>query len=114
MLADSDVFDLNLSVALVAEYEYVAKELLPQTQLNETDLEAILDYICKVGNKQEVYFLWRPFLRDPEDDMVLEVAVAASCQYIMTFNERYFAGSERFDIQVVTPKVFLQQIGRLS
>jgi predicted nucleic acid-binding protein len=110
----SDAFDLNLSVALVAEYEDVAKRLLPQTQLSEADLEDILDYICQVGNKREIYFLWRPFLRAPQDDMVLEVAVAASCQYIVTFNERHFVGSEQFGIQVVTPKVFLQQIGKLS
>lgn len=114
MLADSDAFDLNLSVALVAEYEDVAKRLLDRTQLSEADLEDILDFVCKVGNKREIFFLWRPFLRDPKDDMVLEVAVAASCQYLVTFNERHFVGCERFGIEVVTPKVFLQRIGKLS
>ena len=113
MLADSDAFDLNLSVALVAEYEDVAKRLLHQTQLSEADLEDILDFICQVGNKREIFFLWRPFLRDPKDDMVLEVAVAASCQYIVTFNERHFVGCEQFGIQAVTPKIFLQRIRKL-
>ena len=99
---------------MVAEYEDVAKRFLGRIALSEQDLEEILDYVCQVGNKREVYFLWRPFLRDPKDDMVLEVAVAASCQYIVTFNERHFIGCEQFGIEAVTPKVFLQRIGKLK
>ena len=114
MLSDSDLFELNLSVPLVAEYEDVAKRLLGQTQLGEQDLEDILDYICRVANRREIFFLWRPFLRDPQDDMVLELAVAGSCQYIVTFNQRHFVGCEQFGIEVVTPKVFLQRIGKLA
>ena len=43
--------------------------------------------------------------------MVLEVAVAANCQYIVSFNVRDFVGSEQFGVQAITPKVFLQQLG---
>jgi len=114
MLADSGLFEMNLSVPLVAEYEDVAKRLLTQLRLRTQDLEDILDFICRVANKRAIFFLWRPFLRDPKDDMVLELAVASSCQYIVTFNERHFVGCEQFGIEVVTPKVFLQRIGKLS
>jgi len=114
MLADSGLFDLNLSVALVAEYEDVAKRMLSQTKLTEQDLDDILDFICAVANKREVFFLWRPFLRDSNDDMVLELAVAASCQFIVTFNQRHFVGCEQFGIKAVTPKEFLQRIGKAS
>jgi predicted nucleic acid-binding protein len=58
-----------------------------------------------------IFFLWRPHLKDPGDDMVLELAVKAGCQYIVTHNGRDFAGCERFGIQAFTPGAFLKQIG---
>jgi len=113
MLAGNGLFEVNLSVPLAAEYESVAKRMLDQTQLTERDLEDILDYICAVANKRRIFFLWRPLLPDPGDDMVLELAVSAGCQYIVTFNRRHFAGSEKFGIKIVTPREFLEQIGQL-
>lgn len=104
MLANSGLFEVNLSVPLVVEYEAVAKRMLNQTQLTEQDLEDILDYICAVANKRQIFFLWRPFLPDPGDDMVLELAVAAGCEYIVTFNRRHFVGSEEFGIKIMTPR----------
>jgi predicted nucleic acid-binding protein len=55
--------------------------------------------------------LWRPFLRDPEDDLALELAVAANCEGIVTFNATDFAGAERFGLSVMTPRQFLVRIG---
>lgn len=114
MLADQGLFEINLSVPLVAEYEAVGQRLLDRSPLTNADLDAILDHLCDIGNKRRVFFLWRPYLRDPEDDMVLELAVAAGCQFIVTFNARHFVGSEQFGVKVVTPKEFLQWIGELS
>ena len=111
MLADQRLFEINLSVPLVAEYEAVGQRMLHKSPLTKEDLEVILDYICEVANKRRVFFLWRPYLRDPQDDMVLELAVAASCQFIVTFNARHFVGSEQFGVQIVTPREFLQWIG---
>ena len=114
MLADQGLFEINLSVPLVTEYEAVGQRLLDRSPLTSGDLDAILDHLCDIGNKRRVFFLWRPFLRDPQDDMVLELAVAASCQFIVTFNARHFVGSEQFGVKIVTPKEFLQWIGKLS
>jgi len=114
MLADSGSFELNLSVPLIVEYEAVSSRLLPDSSLTEENLTDILDYVCAIANHRQVYYLWRPFLRDPKDDMVLEVAVAAECQAIVTFNERHFSGSEQFGIEVLTPRDFLQIIGDIS
>jgi len=61
-----------------------------------------------------VFYLWRPTLRDPKDDLVLEVAVAAGCEGIVTFNERDFAGAERFGLRVMPPGELLVEIGELS
>ncbi len=109
-LAGSALFELNLSISLVAEYEAVAKQMLDQTQLTERDLYDILDYLCAVANRRKIFFLWRPLLPDPGDDMVLELAVAAGGQYIVTFNRRHFAGCKQFGVQVATPKEFLERI----
>ncbi|NKQ37742.1 MAG: putative toxin-antitoxin system toxin component, PIN family [Chloroflexi bacterium] len=113
MLADSGLFEVNLSVPLVVEYEYAAKRILARTALSEDNLNDILDYICHIANRRQIYYLWRPFLRDPKDEMVLELAVAAGCQYIVTFNEKDFKGVEQFGLEIVTPKEFLQRIGQL-
>ena len=74
---------------------------------------AVLDYICATSHRQEIFFLWRPTLRDPSDDMVLEVATAANCRYLVTFNVRDFVGADRFGIEVLTPAKFLAVLGEL-
>lgn len=110
-LLDSGKFGLSISVPLVFEYEDVAKRQLNDLALTEHEVNDILDYVCTLAAHQRIFYLWRPLLRDPKDDMVLEVAVAANCQYIVTFNVRDFVGSESFGVQAITPKVFLQQLG---
>ncbi len=113
MLMGTGAFTVNISVPLVLEYEDVAKRYLQTTALYVQDLENILDYICAVAARQNIYYLWRPFLRDAQDDMLLELAVAASCQFIITFNHKDFVGVEQFGIGCITPKMFLQMIGVL-
>jgi putative PIN family toxin of toxin-antitoxin system len=113
MLADGGRFDTNLSVSLLLEYEQVAKRFVGEISLTETDIDDILDYLCQTAIQRKVYYLWRPFLKDPQDDMVLELAVSAGCRFIVTFNIRDFAGAEQFGIRVVTPQKFLQQLGDL-
>jgi predicted nucleic acid-binding protein len=75
--------------------------------VDSDQIEKFLDYLCVAGNWHEVYFLWRPILNDPEDDMLLELAVKANCRYIVTYNKRDFRGVDRFGIQLVTAKEFL-------
>lgn len=102
-------FDIALSVPLVLEYEEVLRRQSPW--LNESDVKDLLDYWCAVAIQQEIFFLWRPYLRDPKDDMVLELAVAASCTAIITYNQRDFGGAESFGLRVLTPARFLDEIG---
>ena len=56
---------------------------------------------------QDVHFLWRPFLRDPDDDMVLEGAVASSSQYIVTHNVKDFKRAPELKVNAITPAEFL-------
>ena len=114
MLLGQERFELNISVALVLEYEDVAMRKLDLLLLPEARVIDILDYVCAIAQHQSLYYLWRPVLRDPSDDMVLELAVASGSQYIVTFNIRDFIGSERFGVEAVTPREFLLRIGELS
>jgi putative PIN family toxin of toxin-antitoxin system len=107
-------FDVAVSVPLVLEYEDVLARLVSDRLLQEQHAHAVIDYICSIAIRQSVFFLWRPFLRDPKDDMVLELAVAARCSRIVTHNIRDFAGSEEFGALPVTPGRFLHEIGRAS
>jgi len=55
--------------------------------------------------------LWRPVLRDPGDDLILELAVAANCDAIVTHNIRDFAGVGAFGLRLLTPGDFLRELG---
>src|SRR6266508_4658082 len=105
-------FDIALSVPLVLEYE---EALLAQhlARIRESDVAAALDYFCTVGHRQEIFFLWRPALRDPNDDMVLELAVAAECAAVVTYNVRDFRGADRFGVELWTPIELLKRTGTL-
>ena len=106
-------FDIALSVPLVLEYEDVTLRYIVGLGLSNQDVDDILDYLCAVAIHQPIYYLWRPLLPDPKDDMLLEVAVAAACQIIVTFNGKDFVGSEAFGIRAIAPKEFLQLSGDL-
>ena len=107
-------FGINLSVPLVLEYEEVLIRQQRDLGLTTSDVDDFLDYLCSVANLHEVYFLWRPHLRDPKDEMILELAVKARCEYIVTYNERDFRGVQKFGIQTMTAREFLETIKELS
>ncbi|MGA1621175.1 MAG: putative toxin-antitoxin system toxin component, PIN family [Synechocystis sp.] len=106
-------FDIHLSVPLVLEYTDVLLRELPNLYLNSEAVDDLIDFYCSVGIPNEIFFLWRPFLPDPKDDMVLELAIKAGCQSIITYNTRDFAGVERFGISLLKPADFLRLIGKL-
>jgi len=112
-LIDSFDFQINLSVPLVLEYEDVAKRESQLAIIAYEDVDNILDFLCRVANLHEIFFLWRPYLKDFKDDFVLELAVAAGCDVIVTYNKKDFKGVENFGISVLTPKEFLEKRGLL-
>lgn len=112
-LVDEGLFDISISVPLVLEYEATAKRLAPELGLVDEDIDVVLDYLCRVSSHRKIFYLWRPYLRDAKDDLVLELAVEAGAECIVTFNKRDFEGAQRFGIRVVTPWEFLKRIGRL-
>lgn len=95
-----------LSVPLVMEYEEVAKRpgLIPH--LSASQIDAILDLVCARGHEQRIFFNWRPFLSDTDDDMLVELAIAARAPYIVTSNLKHLKPAEQLGITVLEPGSF--------
>jgi len=109
---DAGVYQTAVSVPLVFEYEAVGKRHARAAGLTHEDIDDVIDYVCQVSIQQGIFYLWRPFLKDPGDDLVLELAVAAECDAIVTHNVRDFAGAEeQFQVAVWTPQQALRAIG---
>lgn len=107
-------FDIALSVPLALEYEDVLRRNHAEFGLEDTDVDRFVEYLCSVSHLQEIHFLWRPLLRDARDDHVLELAVASSCDVIVTHNVRDFTGCEAFGVEAIRPGEFLRRIGVTS
>ena len=112
-IIDDERFKVSISVPLILEYEDAAKRNKSKIKLTKSEIDAIIDYICLSSEKRKIFYLWRPFLKDPKDDMVLELAVTANCQYIVTYNVGDFKPAKKFGITAITPKEFLQMVGEL-
>lgn len=110
-IIDDKRFKVFISVPVLLEYEDSLKRDRTKIKLNKNDIDAILDYICFISEKREIFFLWRPYLRDLKDDMFLELAVESDSDYIITFNKKDYEGVEKFNIKILTPKEFLKKIG---
>lgn len=94
---------MALSVALAIEYESVALRSGLISALTPEDIRMVVDVLCKIARHQKIFYTWRPFLSDPDDDLVLELAAAAGCPFIITHNVSDFRGSESLGIQAITP-----------
>ncbi len=110
LAADAGRFELALSVPLLLEYDDVTTRPNIGIALPPTAVDAIIRRLAAICHRQPIYFLWRPLLPDPKDDMVLEVAVAAGVSHIVTFNLRHLQIARQFGISVVTPSQFLALI----
>ena len=101
------------SVPMLLEYEDVLKrpEHLRSINLTLEDVDVFIATVTTLIEPVPLYFLWRPQLRDPNDEIILEAAVNGQAQCIVTFNERDFrGGAHRFGIEVLRPGDFLRRI----
>ena len=112
-LIKKELFQINLSVPLALEYEAVAKRTIGEITLDEKEVDNILDFVISKANHWQIHYLWRPQLKDPDDDMLLELAVTAGCEYIITYNLDDFKVTKKFGIKPITPEQFLEMIGEL-
>lgn len=94
------------SVPLMLQYESVQKrpEHLAAAAISVADIEVLLDAFALVAEPIRISYLWRPMLRDPGDDLVLETAVNGRAEIIVTFNRRDFEpAAAGFGVQILSP-----------
>ena len=105
-------FRVATSVPLVLEYEATLVRRAAELGLTRAEAIGLVDFLCDVGARTAVHFLWRPTLSDPRDEFILELAMAAGCEAIVTHNVRDFAGARPFQVWIATPGEFLRRIER--
>ena len=104
-----------VSVPLAMEYEATCSEAEHQLAagLNEREVQIFLDAVLAMAEPVKAHFLWRPQLRDPGDEMVLETAVNGRAEALVTFNVRDFGSvPERFGIEVMIPREVIWRVRR--
>jgi len=81
--------------------------------LSEREVEIFLDEVLAMAEPVKAHFLWRPQLRDPGDEMVLETAVNGQADALVTFNVRDFGSvPQRFGIEVMIPREAIRRVRR--
>lgn len=113
-LARRNVVTLIGNVGLALEYESVCKSAEHQLAagLSAKDVGIFVDAVIAMMEPVETHFMWRPQLRDPADEMVLEAAVNGRANAIVTFNRRDFREVPlKFGIPVLLPS---EAIGRIK
>lgn len=109
-LVEKDKIKIILSTVLLFEYEDVLKRNKKILKLTDSDIDRILDNLCALSRHQKIYYLWCPYLSDPKDDHILELAVASETKTIVTHNIKDFIGVDKFGVRVITPKELLEDI----
>jgi putative PIN family toxin of toxin-antitoxin system len=107
-------WQINVSTALLFEYEEILKDAGKGLGLTLEEVDLAIAAICSIANLHPIFFLWRPMARDADDDFLIDLAFKAQADFIITYNQKDLRPVERFGIRVVTPKQFLQIIGEIE
>ena len=105
-------FTALASVPLMLEYEAVLKrpEQLAASGRSAAMTDAFLDALSLFIEPVHLHYLWRPQLRDPADEMVLETALNGRADILVTLNIADFVPASHFRLPVLTPGAFLHQL----
>jgi predicted nucleic acid-binding protein len=104
---------LLANVALALEYEATCRlaEHCLAAGLDLHEVGVFLDGVLAMTEPVETHFMWRPQLRDPADEFVLDAAVNGQAAAIVTFNRRDFGSAPpRFGIGLLTPVEAIRRI----
>lgn len=110
---DDSRWQINVSTPLLLEYEDVLKRDEMKEFISESDVDIFLDGLCSIAENHDIFYLWRLLAKDPNDAFILELAVRANADFIITYNKKDFPAAADFDIKLVTPKEFLEFTGDL-
>jgi putative PIN family toxin of toxin-antitoxin system len=106
-------WQVNVSTALLLEYEDVLKRPEMKDFVSTLDVDIFLNGLCSISEHHNIYYLWRLLAKDPNDSFILELAVRVNADFIITYNPKDFPAAVDFGIKLATPKEFLQFTGDL-
>jgi putative PIN family toxin of toxin-antitoxin system len=113
-LLPSTKFELAVSLPLYLEYlDVLTRTEIKPAGISDADISNFVGEITRYAQTQNIYFLWRPWLRDEKDDMILELAIASQADYIVTFNLKDFQNIEIFSVEAISPADFLTLVKNL-
>lgn len=104
---------IAVSVPLVLEYEAVTTRAdhLAASGLSLGETQAVIDVLVSIAEWTRIDYRWRPQTRDPADEMVLEAAINARADAIVTFNRRDFGSApDKFGIGCWLPGETLEML----
>ncbi|HMC28625.1 MAG TPA: putative toxin-antitoxin system toxin component, PIN family [Verrucomicrobiae bacterium] len=101
---------LLLSNHLLFEYEEVSKRCAADLQLTTDDIDHVLDALCADAEHHSLLTRWEPRLVDPDDEPIVQLAVEARADAIVTHNIRHLKPAEEFGIMVLLPRELLTTI----
>jgi putative PIN family toxin of toxin-antitoxin system len=97
----------HISNALLLEYEEVLRREQNALDLTDQDIDDLLDGFCAMSEKHYRLFTWRPVSGDPDDDFVVDLALSARVDYLVTYNPRDLQFVEKYGIKILTPRQVL-------
>ena len=101
-------WQVNISAALIFEYDEVLRRQASAGIFPLRLVEIIVDGFCAVGRENSIFFRWRPFLTDADDEFLLDLAVRCQCDSLITFDKRHLAPAASFGVRVLTLREFLR------
>ena len=108
-------FQINVSTALLYEYEAKLKTEVVRAGSHDFEKqEHFLNYLATIANRRRIYFTFRSDLIDPDDQFVVDLAVASRAQYIVTFNQRHFVAMRKYELYPVRPAEFMRILEELT
>ena len=108
---DDERWQLNLSNALVLEYEDVLGREDMRTFISPAEINKTISAVCSISRFHKIFYLWRFLSRDPDDNFILELAIKANADFIVTFNKKDLSRAIEFGVRLVTPREFLENEG---
>ncbi|MCW1967196.1 MAG: putative toxin-antitoxin system toxin component, PIN family [Anaerolineae bacterium] len=107
-------WQVNLSSALVLEYEEQLRQASVEIGLDAKEISQIIEDLCSISKlHSKLPFNWRAISRDPDDDFILELAIHANADIIISYNKHDISIVTKYGIAVLTPLEFLIKIGAL-
>ncbi len=93
--------------ALYFEYQSLLgrHHLFEDSSFNPQERENLFDDFCSVCRWVDVYYRWRPNLKDEADNHIVELAISGGAPLVVTWNKKDYRNSDMIlpDLEILTP-----------